>query len=822
MSINSYDKVENPEAHLAWQCVERTGVNIFLTGKAGTGKTTFLRRLREASPKRMIVVAPTGVAAINAGGVTIHSFFQLPFSPFIPGAQLEQQRISAEKLNIIRTLDLLVIDEISMVRADLLDCIDQVLRRYRDRNLPFGGIQLLMIGDLQQLAPVVRDSEANMLRQYYDSMFFYGSRALQQSDYVTVELQRVYRQSDRIFIGMLNKIRDNVADTSVLEQLNSRYIADFNPSDSEGYIRLTTHNHIANKVNDAKLSALPAATANYDCVIKGTFPESAYPAEKTLVLKVGAQVMFLKNDPSPQKRYFNGKIGHVVSLTHETVKVKCSADEDDIEVAFAEWSNSKYVLDRSTNEIHEEVEGSFSQIPLRLAWAITIHKSQGLTFDKAIIDAESSFAHGQVYVALSRCRSIEGLVLSSRLQPQSVISDANVVGFMNKMRQAAVDDNKLSQLETQYYIQQVRSLFNFMPLNGCLQRILRFFEENCYKLYPKSIEVLKEQIGVFSLSIFGVAEKFIAQSGIKSATEQDLSKDEVFTLRVKNGAQYFNNKLADVLSPVVEAVSVDLDNKELKRQHRDLLKAFDSELNIKSLVMEDVSKNGFEVTSYLKIRANAMLANESVKPAVSKVKAKLKAPIDVVNADLFETLRQWRNETATKLGVAAYAVLQQKALMAVANYLPDTYEKLLSMPALGAATADKYGKEIISIVANYISENKIDTSHINMPVNETNDEKIPKIDTYSESFQLFNKYGSIEAVVKDRGLTTSTILRHLSRYVLNGELPLEKLIDLDKQKDIELDFKLHPDDTTSERKNRLGEKISYEDLRLMAEVLKKV
>ena len=372
----------NTELEIARQLVEKTGCNVFLTGKAGTGKTTFLRELRERSAKRMIVLAPTGIAAINAGGVTIHSFFQLPLSPYIPGATFsgrEQKRYQFGKVkrNIIKTLDLLVIDEISMVRADLLDAVDAVMRRYRVHHQPFGGVQLLLIGDLHQLAPVVKDDEWEMMKQYYDTPYFFSSRALMSAQYQSIELKHVYRQQDSTFLELLNKIRENRADDVTLEALNRRFIAGFTPPRGSDYIRLTTHNYQAQRINDRELELLPGKAFSYRAEVEGTFPESSYPADEALTLKEGAQVMFIKNDTD--KRYYNGMIGEVAYTGRDSIKVKSKDTGETIELEPAEWANAKYTLNSKTKEIEETVEGVFRQYPLRLAWAITIHKSQGLT-----------------------------------------------------------------------------------------------------------------------------------------------------------------------------------------------------------------------------------------------------------------------------------------------------------------------------------------------------------------------------------------------------------------------------------------------------------
>ena len=421
------------EAKLALQIVETTGSNLFLTGKAGTGKTTFLRELKRTTSKRNVVLAPTGIAAINAEGVTIHSFFQLPFAPFVPDTSVLQSgrfKFSKQKIKIMRSLDLIVIDEISMVRADLLDAVDSVWRHYRRNDRPFGGVQLLLIGDLGQLAPVAKDEEWTLLSRYYETPYFFSSRALRQTDYSVVELTHVYRQSDRQFVELLNRVRDNHADAEVLRQLNSRYVPDFQPREEEGYIRLTTHNAMAQQINSAELDKLPGETFTFRAEVEGKFPELSFPTDEVLELKKDAQVMFVKNDSSPEKRYYNGMIGRITAISSKGFCVRPKDSNELIEVDQEEWENNRYELDETTKEIKEVREGLFRQYPVKTAWAITIHKSQGLTFEKATIDFGSgTFAGGQAYVALSRCRSLEGMTLCQPVTHTQVFVRPEVTQF---------------------------------------------------------------------------------------------------------------------------------------------------------------------------------------------------------------------------------------------------------------------------------------------------------------------------------------------------------------------------------------------------------
>ena len=426
----------NAEIELAEKYITETGVSIFLTGKAGTGKTTFLHHIVERCRKRSIVVAPTGVAAVNAGGVTIHSFFQLPFCPYLPDVkelvteyQLpeNQRQLRKSKIDIIRTLDLLIIDEISMVRADLLDAVDAVMRRYRRSGRPFGGVQLLMIGDVQQLAPVVTDEERPYIERVYASPFFFHSKALQRLQYITIQLTTVYRQQDPLFLRLLNNIRDSKFDEATLAALNSRVRKPGDPAvfaDGQEPILLTTHNWQADEVNRRNLEALDTPVQIFDAVVEGNFPDSAAPTERHLELKVGAQVMFVKND-SLGHRYYNGMIGVVESVETDGTSdgqkhiVVVNSEGERIDVGQERWDTWKYEIDSTDNQIKPILDGVFVQYPLKTAWAVTIHKAQGLTFDRLQVDASAAFTYGQVYVALSRCRSLEGLTLLSPIIPQN-------------------------------------------------------------------------------------------------------------------------------------------------------------------------------------------------------------------------------------------------------------------------------------------------------------------------------------------------------------------------------------------------------------------
>ena len=610
----------NEESILAWNIIEKTSANLFLTGKAGTGKTTFLKQLKEKSPKRMVVLAPTGIAAINAGGMTIHSFFQLPFSPYIPGTTFgsgEQKRYQFSKLkrNIIRSIDLLVIDEISMVRSDLLDAIDSVLRQYRKRHdLPFGGVQLLMIGDLQQLAPVVTAQEEQLLKEHYDTPFFFSSNALKQVGYLTVELKKVYRQQDEQFISLLNQIRENRASDATLQALNQRFIPNFEPPKNSNFIRLTTHNAPAQYINEQQLAALPSRAFSYTAEVEDNFPESSYPADFMLTLKPGAQVMFIKNDP--QHRFYNGMIGEVIGVKPDEegdkIIVRSKDSDEEFELEKMEWVNAKYTINEETKEIEETVEGKFRQYPLRLAWAITIHKSQGLTFEHAIIDASHSFTHGQTYVALSRCKTLEGMVLSQPLSRGAIISSQTVDAFNSQL--AAPTQEQISYLEQQYVLHCIGELFDFYAISGSYEHLMRCLVEFFNSKYPRVVSEY-QKLQVVLKSLIGVSDKFRLQYTRMLSQNPDILQAELQE-RIHKGAEYFFDKIG-ILSDLIRKSNLDTDNKVAKKQFQDRFSVFSEDVKLKERLLKYERSAVFTVTDYLKKKARFMLLDEMGEGASS-------------------------------------------------------------------------------------------------------------------------------------------------------------------------------------------------------------
>ena len=712
----------NPELDLAWRIVENTGMHMFLTGKAGTGKTTFLKELKRRSPKRMVVTAPTGIAAINAEGMTLHSFFQLPFAPYIPdtvfnaGKDAYRYRFSKEKIRIIRSIDLLVIDEISMVRADLLDAVDSVLRRYRSSHLPFGGVQLLMIGDLQQLAPVVKAEEWELLSKHYDTPYFFSSRALAETQYATIELKQTYRQTDAHFLNLLNRVRTNTADRRVLEELNRRYKPQFVPPKEERYIRLTTHNILAQNINERELGKIDRPTFVFNAVITGKFPEYSYPTDETLTLKQGAQIMFVKNDRSPEKRYFNGMIGEITAIDEKGFYVRSKDYPEEIRVEQEQWDNSRYTLNEKTMEITEEIEGTFSQFPVRLAWAITIHKSQGLTFSHAIIDAHDSFAHGQVYVALSRCRTLEGMVLSTPLGSGAIICDNTVERYTSGIERRTPSGDNIGEWEKRYFHQLLSELFGFSQVSQCFEDVQRLLVEHFHRLYPQTLERFNALSPVLQEKITDVSLRFANQYTRLVSEQADFASSTLLQQRLMQGATYFAQELLPFVE-LAQGLSLPTDNKTLKKRVDETTDKFRHAVSLKHSLLEHVREHGFQTGDYLKRKAILALEAEeeetsapAKKSAKKSKEAKLEVPEDILYPNLYKHITTWRGKKAKEAGLPAYCILQQKAVLGIVNLLPDTPKALHRIPYLGKVSIEKYGDELLEIICRYMKDNDLKTN----------------------------------------------------------------------------------------------------------------
>jgi len=642
----------NTAMQLASDYLESTNTVIFLTGKAGTGKTTFLQNLRQRSKKKLAIVAPTGVAAINAGGMTIHSFFQLSFAPVIPGTLGQDSFYSAEKRELLQILELLIIDEVSMVRPDTLDQIDLILRNVKGSPHPFGGVQLLLIGDLSQLSPIIREEEWGILRPYYATPYFFSSQVLQKAPYVRIELDHVYRQKEQAFVDILNEVRNQRLSVESLSLLNERYVPNFKPTADDPYITLTTHNNIAQQINTERLETLAGNDIEFTASIRGEFPKDAYPTETTLKLKIGAQVMFVKNDGSAEKLFYNGKIGTITRIEDKTVYVQ--ADRE-IAVEALEWTNVKY--EAAEEAVKETNAGSFAQIPLKLAWAITIHKSQGLTFDKAIIDVAESFAHGQAYVALSRCRSLTGMVLRNPIAAHNIIGDPAVARFNEQAEEIKPDTDSLLRDQEQYRLFLLSELFNFIPLQIRLKRF----------------DVM---LPTFQKEVLDVAGKF---------------NRKIDSGRSQQAAGYFLDKLRLAVESLHLQLPALINQSKDKAAKADQLILW---LMNRIKLLEHFAANPFTTAIYLTLSKNKLNSHD---------RSYLKALNAVPNEKLYEQILDWRESKASAEKVMPSMVLSEKTAAAIAEKLPATLKALGAIKGIGPHKANQYGADIIGMIRAFQS-----------------------------------------------------------------------------------------------------------------------
>lgn len=801
----------NTELALAFNFIEKTNRNLFLTGKAGTGKTTFLHKIKATSMKRMVVVAPTGVAAINAKGVTIHSFFQLPFEPFIPSdterKTTTQRKFSKTKIDIIKSLDLVIIDEISMVRADVLDGIDSVLRRYKDRTKPFGGVQLLLIGDLQQLSPVVRPNEWQLLKNYYQTAYFFSSIAYQKAAILAIELKYIYRQQNQEFIAILNEIRNNKLSTASAEILNKQYQPNFNPKKEDGYITLTTHNNRANAINQKQLDSLDTHERTYVAKISGNFNEKTYPNSENLVLKEGAQVMFIKNDSSMEKRYYNGKIGTVIHLDDETITVKCSED-DIIETTYETWENIKYTLNKETKEISNTIEGTYTQIPLRLAWAITIHKSQGLTFDKAIIDAEASFAHGQTYVALSRCKTLEGIVLKTPIKAASIISDTTVNTFTEQLEENEPDEAELKASQKAFQLDLMGEVFDYNPFLYPVKRLIDLYYKNKNTLTGNILQPLETIKDKGIIPLMKVNAKFKSQLKSLAETVESPEQDATIQSRFKKAVAYFAAQTKQHIAEVLSTFTFATDNQAVSKDIEKQLKNLEDKLAVKTKILTALSDQ-FSTENYLKIRANAILE-------VSEVKViKRAVATSTSHEELFEDLRLFRLSISNSDNVPPFQIFTQKSLFEMCELLPATPKQLKKIHGMGKVRVEKYGEEILEIINDYITQNNLSPMKENVVI------EVEKKNTKETSLDFFKEGFSIEEIAEKRALAASTIFGHLGHYVNEGVLDITEILSEEKvAKGLEI-IKNNTFESLNELKEIAGANFSYNELRILEKYSKK-
>ena len=809
--------------------VNRTNQLIFLTGKAGTGKTTLLKYIKENTFKQISVVAPTGVAAINAGGSTIHSFFQFPFTPFLPALKengemdtsksLHALKYNSQRLAIFRNLELLVIDEISMVRADLLDQIDATLRHTRKKAYsPFGGVQVLLIGDMYQLPPVVQQEEWKLLNQIYPSAYFFDSLVMRRNPPVYIELDKIYRQSEQTFIQLLNKVRNNNLDQQTLELLNSHYKANITQQDYQDNITLTTHNRKADEINTRNLKALSGKEYTFRSKVEGIFSDRNYPADENLILKKGTRVMFLKNNN--EKNYYNGKIGIVSFIDSDKIKVKCTEDNYEIEVSKDLWTNVSYKVDKATKHIDEEVLGTYTQYPLRLAWAITIHKSQGLTFDKLIIDAAESFSAGQVYVALSRCRSLSGLTLSSKINPQSLLNDNNILNFASTKPNEDQVNSIFSSGQRAYIKIVLSGLFDFseqiqnrQDLGGVLQLFSKRLNNDGLE-WINALLVRIEQLNE-------VANRFKHQLSNLIDNASNIETDENLQSRLKQAASYFEVEIKKCLDHFKNC-SLTTESKEAATELNELLQLLFEALYQKSSLIKTIEQ-GFVFSDFVKHKLNLVYPDFKINVYASAKNTKVS--VDVKHPKLYRELLLQRDEICNETHKPIYMVASNKTLIELTNYMPDNPQSLLKISGFGEAKVDAYGDVFLRIIKTYMNENELETNMEALSPkkerktkkekgDETN--KTKKISTKEQTYNLFKEGLKLEEIAKQRGFALSTIQGHLIPYIASGEVIIDDLVSKDKQDLITKALeKFNYEEGLNPIKSNLPEDISFSEIRYM-------
>jgi PIF1-like helicase/Helix-turn-helix domain/HRDC domain/Helicase len=807
---------KNEIFELAYRFVTETGENIFLTGKAGTGKTTFLRYLKDNCTKNMIVAAPTGVAAINAGGVTLHSLFQLPFHPFLPTVNnkedlLGKMKYNKQRLQLLRKMEVLVIDEISMVRCDVMDAIDTLLKSVRrNYNTPFGGVQLLCIGDLHQLPPVAQNHEWNILQEYYASPFFFDSLAVKEQQPVLIELNKIYRQKEQSFVDLLNSVRTNSMTADDFDMLNDRYIAAFRPGYDEKYITLTSHNNQANVINNSEIEKLITSPFIFKAEIEKDFPESMYPADAALMLKKGAQVMFIKNDPI-EKKYFNGKIGVVSEIDYETIKVNC--DGFIIEVKKDTWDNSKYTLNRADGKLEQEVVGTFTQYPLRLAWAITIHKSQGLTFDKVMIDAASAFSSGQVYVALSRCTSLGGIVLLNKI-PQSAIKDNEQV---NKGQQNLTHKGSLADRfegARQVYTQQLlEETFAFYDVDDALLQLRFHIDAESGKLNNGAREWVANLLHEFTTEKMN-GLKFIRQINTLLKDEPTVEKNEALQSRISVGANHFLVKFSSFID-IVKNQPLITEHTETSTIINEHLLSVANALHAAEYNLQ-YCKKPFSVTTYLQHKLNYAQTKFNLSVYAT---TKRNTNTDSPNPELYETLKRWRDIICTEENMPIYLIGGHVTLKDICTYLPKTKRDLLLISGFGKAKVDKYGDEIVDAVCDYCERHNIETNIDAKKAAPKRERKIkvedglPKLTTQESTYNLFKEGKTIGEIAVLRNLTAGTIEGHIAACIEKGLVEITEIMPIERYRELAVIMKDKGEKTYTEMREAFPN-ISYGEMRI--------
>ena len=823
---------------LAGELVNETGRTLFLTGKAGTGKTTFLKYIREHCPKQIAVVAPTGVAAIQAGGVTIHSFFQVPPGVFLPVPQLSGQtdgsqevhsrqsllaklRYNRDKRKLMQQLELLVIDEISMVRADLLDAIDTILRAVRRRQLePFGGVQLLFIGDLYQLPPVVKDNDWALLSAHYNSPFFFDSQVLLENLPLYIEFDKVYRQRDASFVALLNQVRNNCLDAEGYRLLESRFQPGFSQQEDKGYILLTSHNDQARVINNRNLQELPGALQSYTAVVEGSFPDNAFPAESELLLKIGAQVMFIRNDSTEKgKRFFNGKMGIVQQLEKDRVWVR-TEEGTLLEVEREKWKNIRYTVHTETEKLEEEELGSFSQFPLRLAWAITIHKSQGLTFEKAIIDAGEAFAPGQVYVALSRCSSLEGLVLKSRLKPKSLLTDPRVSAFAAHLAGSDRLKQELDSARKHYQEKLLLSLFDLELAKTAVTELRQHVETHSSSFTGSPLVWVREFAeGMNELQ--ETATRYRQWLRARFAESRDWRMQQEIPDRSVSAALFFTEKLQTKSEQLLQC-PLKTDSWQHARALNELVA---------------------DIFSLLHASLHMLQGFRAVPQAVEWHEHKQRFRVPAYTFDsyslsednrftgahpiLYRKLKAWRDRQCSQSGLPVYMVAGSQVLEDLARMLPRKPEQLLRISGFGKKKLELYGKVLLEIIQEYCMDQGLEPDAVCFPGKDGEKDKKKKNQTSSrgasnrETLRLFRQGKTIPMIASERKLSPVTIHAHLYGFVVEGELQASELVEPGSLPLIESVIRNNHGAGISSIKRQLPDHISYEDIRVVMAGIKR-